>query len=347
MRLPIEIAQLRRRANFDANEIGMPVNGPIGTLDSDEPWMRDHFTQENFEQLQEAQMGGELGPALDLTKQAAAPKTVMDLIRAKAMSYARDYFADHPEHLEDADGYAPDLAQAALYGFSSRDTAGVSKSVAREIAADAIVDYAESVSRGRPIRLANLEDACWEDYEAIGMKEKDGRMVPNCVPVRKARFHEGPEGTKEFEDWMDDQPEDFQEEWESNTDEYGDQFKKARFHEGPEGTKEFEDWMDDQPEDFKEEWESNTEEYGDQFKKAGIRGASANSKAGALEALMLCEGVRWPTHGTLSMKDPSSFGAWIIVNPSKRKAYSVHTSTLRCEEFDFSDVMDAYGDHLE
>jgi hypothetical protein len=274
MRLPVEIAKSRRRANFDANEIGMPVNGPIGTLDSDEPWMRDHFTQENFEQLQEAQMGGELGPALDLTKQAAAPKTVMDLIRAKAMSYARDYFADHPEHLEDADGYAPDLAQAALFGFSSRDTAGVSKSVARDVAADAIVDYAESVSRGRPIRLANLEDACWEDYEAIGMKEKDGRMVPNCVPVRKARFHEGPEGKKEFEEWMDDQPEDFKEEWESNTDEYGDQFKKARFHEGPEGKKEFEDWMDDQPEDFKEEWESNTEEYGDQFKKAHRRNAS-------------------------------------------------------------------------
>lgn len=27
-----------------------------------------------------------------------------------------------------------------------------------------------------------LEGACWEGYEPIGMKEKDGRMVPNCVP---------------------------------------------------------------------------------------------------------------------------------------------------------------------
>jgi hypothetical protein len=31
-----------------------------------------------------------------------------------------------------------------------------------------------------------LEDACWEGYEAQGMKEKDGKMVPNCVPVKKA-----------------------------------------------------------------------------------------------------------------------------------------------------------------
>lgn len=27
-----------------------------------------------------------------------------------------------------------------------------------------------------------LEDACWKGYEAIGMKMKDGKKVPNCVP---------------------------------------------------------------------------------------------------------------------------------------------------------------------
>lgn len=31
-----------------------------------------------------------------------------------------------------------------------------------------------------------LEDACWEGYEAIGMKEKGGRQVPNCVPTKTA-----------------------------------------------------------------------------------------------------------------------------------------------------------------
>jgi hypothetical protein len=25
---------------------------------------------------------------------------------------------------------------------------------------------------------------CQEGYEAIGLKEKDGRMVPNCVPIK-------------------------------------------------------------------------------------------------------------------------------------------------------------------
>ena len=74
MKLPIEIVSRRRRANFDAYEIGQPVPGPLETLDSDEPWMDDHFTQENFEQLQDAQMDGELGPPLDMTRMAMMMK---------------------------------------------------------------------------------------------------------------------------------------------------------------------------------------------------------------------------------------------------------------------------------
>lgn len=31
----------------------------------------------------------------------------------------------------------------------------------------------------------SLEGACWPGYEAVGLKELGGRMVPNCVPVDK------------------------------------------------------------------------------------------------------------------------------------------------------------------
>lgn len=34
---------------------------------------------------------------------------------------------------------------------------------------------------GQPERFG-LEDACWEGYEPVGTKQKDGRTVPNCVP---------------------------------------------------------------------------------------------------------------------------------------------------------------------
>jgi len=30
----------------------------------------------------------------------------------------------------------------------------------------------------------SLENACWPGYEAVGLKDLDGRMVPNCVPIK-------------------------------------------------------------------------------------------------------------------------------------------------------------------
>ena len=30
--------------------------------------------------------------------------------------------------------------------------------------------------------LEMKQDPCWDGYEAIGMKEKNGKTVPNCVP---------------------------------------------------------------------------------------------------------------------------------------------------------------------
>ncbi len=32
-------------------------------------------------------------------------------------------------------------------------------------------------------------DPCWKGYEAVGMKNKNGRKVPNCVPVKKDAEH--------------------------------------------------------------------------------------------------------------------------------------------------------------
>jgi hypothetical protein len=32
----------------------------------------------------------------------------------------------------------------------------------------------------------NIQKACWSGYKQEGMKDKDGRMVPNCVPIKKS-----------------------------------------------------------------------------------------------------------------------------------------------------------------
>ena len=39
----------------------------------------------------------------------------------------------------------------------------------------------------RKEKMADLEDACWEGYEPIGTKIKDGKEVPNCVPIQNKK----------------------------------------------------------------------------------------------------------------------------------------------------------------
>jgi hypothetical protein len=42
----------------------------------------------------------------------------------------------------------------------------------------------------------NIEKSCWSGYTQRGMKDKNGRMVPNCVPVEKAHDVEDKEEVK-------------------------------------------------------------------------------------------------------------------------------------------------------
>jgi len=135
MRLPVETANLRRRANFDAHEIGQPVSGPIETLDSDEPWMDDHFTQENFEQLQDAQIDGELGPALDLTKQAMLRKWKFARFSKGDTAGFEKWLATQDESIQESwqankEKYGDKFKKKAR--FAEGDTAGFEKWLATQ-----------------------------------------------------------------------------------------------------------------------------------------------------------------------------------------------------------------------
>jgi hypothetical protein len=40
----------------------------------------------------------------------------------------------------------------------------------------------------------NMQKACWAGYKQVGMKDKGGKRVPNCVPIKKSLFGtEGPQ----------------------------------------------------------------------------------------------------------------------------------------------------------
>jgi len=45
--------------------------------------------------------------------------------------------------------------------------------------------------------LQEDEDPCWEDYEMVGMKTKNGKKVPNCVPKKEAKAKKPLKVTKE------------------------------------------------------------------------------------------------------------------------------------------------------
>ena len=71
-----------KQARFNPAEIGEEVPGPLDMLDSDEPWMDGHFTQEKFNALEEKQESGEL--AANAAAHKADPKLAA-LIQKAAM----------------------------------------------------------------------------------------------------------------------------------------------------------------------------------------------------------------------------------------------------------------------
>ena len=44
------------------------------------------------------------------------------------------------------------------------------------------------------IKENKKDDPCWDDYEMVGTKEKDGKEVPNCVPKNESDLNETDEG---------------------------------------------------------------------------------------------------------------------------------------------------------
>ena len=39
--------------------------------------------------------------------------------------------------------------------------------------------------------MDKITEACWEGYKQVGMKDKGGKMVPNCVPINEDELYEG------------------------------------------------------------------------------------------------------------------------------------------------------------
>lgn len=79
-------------------------------------------------------------------------------------------------------GYEQSQAAAICYSYWRKDKMSKITDTTAKVMSKVAYD-----TDFRGIKLADdgLEGACWEGYEAIGMKELGGRMVPNCVPIKE------------------------------------------------------------------------------------------------------------------------------------------------------------------
>lgn len=116
-----------------------------------------------------------------------------------------DFIDDLESESEEADRFVSDFESTSQLENAERTSSGYYLMHSRRRASD---------SSNRVARLVSL-------FEARKASEFD----------KAARFHEGPKGRKEFEEWMDDQGEEFQEKWDDMKEEYGDKFKKSAFME--------------------------------------------------------------------------------------------------------------------
>jgi hypothetical protein len=76
-------------------------------------------------------------------------------------------------------GYEQSQAAAICYSYWRRDKMSKLTDTTSKIIAKINFD---TDFRGINLQEDGLENACWEGYVAIGTKELDGRIVPNCVP---------------------------------------------------------------------------------------------------------------------------------------------------------------------
>ena len=89
---------------------------------------------------------------------------------------------------EVSSGKEQDQATAICYSYWRKDKmskiTNTSEKVMARVAFD--TDF-RGIKLGQvlPNGEYEFEEPCWEGYEMVGMKELDGRMVPNCVPIKE------------------------------------------------------------------------------------------------------------------------------------------------------------------
>jgi hypothetical protein len=73
------------------------------------------------------------------------------------------------------------MSEKDIEDFAGTSHKGLPKKVEQQMR-----EIVREIMRERIISELNEENPCWKGYEQIGMKMKDGKEVPNCVPKNES-----------------------------------------------------------------------------------------------------------------------------------------------------------------
>jgi hypothetical protein len=86
-----------------------------------------------------------------------------------------------PEEEEESETEAPELEVTPANAIGNPEEDNVNWPVAKS---EHVEDY-ESDNEEED-KWDNIQKACWTGYKQVGMKDKNGKQVPNCVPIEKS-----------------------------------------------------------------------------------------------------------------------------------------------------------------
>ena len=56
---------------------------------------------------------------------------------------------------------------------------------------DLIKHQTNAIRKESGMNIKEEENPCWKGYEMVGTKMKNGKEVPNCVPIKEEKIEEG------------------------------------------------------------------------------------------------------------------------------------------------------------
>lgn len=181
-------AQEHAKEDFDVNGTTITIDPPEAVVNAVEAGVE---AREEYDELSECGTGDGNETARRVLDNELTPEYVADEIAA--------YLTSHEDDVADYDEPPTDWNRQQWLGMDSEDddprcgpiqyvlwagtTTGTGKEWAQDIANDVAVARGEDELPYPQAKADELEDACWEGYEAVGFKiDENGNKVPNCVP---------------------------------------------------------------------------------------------------------------------------------------------------------------------